>query len=306
MERPTIRQLEYIVAVADHGHFGRAADAVGVSQPGLSAQIRDVEARIGVALFERTTRSVRPTPAGEAVAAWSRSVLLSVDEMVLAARQHTDGLHGVLRIGAIPTMAPYLLPAVVGGTRGRWPEVHLEIVELQSDDLIDAVDHGELDLGVLATPYDTGRLSVAPVRDEQFVLAVPTTHRLADRDLVPAEVLSELSVLLLAEGHCLRDHARNACEIAGRVEHSEVRGASLTTLCQMVASGIGVTLLPQSAIAVEAREGSGVTTVGFDPPMQGRTVALVWRASDPRARFFEQLAAELADADGGAGGREVG
>ena len=144
MERPTVRQLEYVVAVADHGHFGRAAEAAGVSQPGLSAQIRDVERRLDVALFERTTRSVRPTPAGETVATWARSVLLSIDEMVLAAQQQS-GLSGRVAVGAIPTMAPYLLPDLVARIRADWPDARLELVERQSSDLVSDIEQGQLE-----------------------------------------------------------------------------------------------------------------------------------------------------------------
>ena len=293
MERPTVRQLEYIVAVAEHGHFGRAAAAVGVSQPGLSSQIQAVEKRLGVTLFERTTRAVQPTEAGRAIAAWSRSILLSIDEMMLDATQHVGALVGRLRLGAIPTIAPYLLPAVLADARRLWPDARLEIVEAQSEDLVAAVESGDLDLGLLATPYDTGQLTVHPIGDEPFVLALPEEHELSGEPSVDVSVLSSLSVLLLSEGHCLRDHARSACEIAGSVEDSEVRDASLSTLCQMVASGIGVTLLPAGAVPVEARAGSGLATVPFRTPAPGRGLALISRQTDPRASHYEDLADRL-------------
>lgn len=294
MDRPTIRQLEYIVAVAEHGHFGRAATASGVSQPGLSAQIRDVERRLGVTLFERTTRSVRLTPVGERVASAARAVLLGVDEIVLDARQDS-GLNGRLAIGVIPTMAPYLLPGVVSRLTARWPDVRLEIVERQSELLVDEIEQGQLDLGLLATPYDTRRLQVEGVGEEAFVLAVPDTHDLAGELSVPLDELSSLSVLLLSEGHCLRDHAKAACEIAGRVEHSEVRAASLSTLCQMVAADIGVTLLPVGAADVEARPGSGLACVPFEGQAPGRGVAFVWRPSDPRGPSYDELASLMSE-----------
>lgn len=290
-----MRQLEYIVAVADHGHFGRAAEAVRVSQPGLSAQIKDVEARLGLTLFERTTRTVRLTPVGEVVAAWSRSVLLSIDEMVLDARQQS-GLNGPVSVGVIPTIAPYLLPKVVAQCRLRWPQIRLEISEHQSASLVHEIESGQLDLGLLATPYDTRRLSVDSLGEEHFLLAVPDGHRLSGEAVVSVDVLSTLSVLLLEEGHCLRDHARAACEIAGSAENSDVRSASLSTLCQMVAADIGVTLLPAGAVGVEARPGSGLVCVPFSAPVPGRGIGLVWRRTDPRSTYFEELGALLREA----------
>ncbi len=294
MERPTIRQLEYVVAVADHRHFGRAAAAVGVTQPGLSSQIQDVERRLGVELFERANRAVHLTAAGELAAERARSILLSLDDLARQLEANTDAVVGPLRVGAIPTMAPYLLPPLVSEVRDRWPTAELSIVEYQSEQLIDAIESGSLDIGLLALPYDTRRLATVAVVDEPFVLALPQGHELADEPAVDPEALRSLSVLLLPEGHCLRDHARSVCEIAGKVAQSEVAGASLSTLTQMVAAGIGVTLLPAGAIAVEARDGSAVVTVPFSRNIPDRTIALAWRASDPRRGHFADLAARLA------------
>lgn len=294
MERPTLRQLEYAVAVADHRHFGRAAEAVRVSQPGLSGQIQQLERRLGVRLFERSGREVALTSAGAEIVERGRRLLRDADDLAVAASLHRDAVRGRLRVAAIPTMAPYLLPALTAVARGSWPEARLELQELQTEPMLAAVAGGAADLGLLAVPYDTGPLHVEPVADEPFRLAVPDGHPLASGGPLPLSVLSGLPVLLLPDGHCLRDHARHACEIAGRVEHSEVQAASLSTLAQMVVGGVGVTLLPASAVGVEARPGAGIAARPFEPPAPGRGIALVWRPTDPRSELFAALAAELA------------
>lgn len=290
MSEPTFRQLEYIVALADHGHFGRAAAAVHVSQPALSAQVRELEDRLGVTLFERDRRSTRPTDAGVDVVERARTILRDVGDLVAAAAGRGQELTGTVRVGAIPTMAPYLLPALTGAVRRVWPGASLELSELRTDDLVEAVETGALDLGLLATPYDTGSLAVTDLGEESFVLTLPEGHELAGRGPLPVAILAELPVLLLEDGHCLRDHALAACSLAGAVDHAEVRSASLSTLSQMVAAGVGVTLLPESALTVEAREGSGLTTRPFTAPAPGRAIALVWRGSDPRGPHYEELA----------------
>ena len=294
MERPTLRQLEYAVAVADHRHFGRAAEAVRVSQPGLSGQIQQLERRLGVRLFERSGREVALTSAGAEIVERGRRLLRDADDLAVAASLHRGAVRGRLRVAAIPTMAPYLLPALTAVARRSWPEARLELQELQTEPMLAAVAGGGADLGLLAVPYDTGPLHVEPVADEPFRLAVPEGHPLATAGLLPLSVLSDLPVLLLPDGHCLRDHARHACEIAGRVEHSEIQAASLSTLAQMVVGGVGVTLLPASAVGIEARPGAGIAARPFEPPAPGRGIALVWRPTDPRSELFAALAAELA------------
>lgn len=294
MERPTLRQLEYAVAVADHRHFGRAAEAVNVTQPGLSGQIGQLERRLGVKIFERSGRQVALTSAGAEIVERARRLLRDADDLAVAASLHRGTVRGRLRVAAIPTMAPYLLPDLADAARQSWPEAYLELQELQSEPMVAAVTNGGIDLGLLAVPYDTGWLRVEPVADEPFHLALPDGHRLAGAEALPLSVLTDLAVLLLPDGHCLRDHALGACEMAGRVEHSEVRAASLSTLVQMVVGGAGVTLLPASAVTVEARPGSGIVTRPFEPPAPGRGIALAWRPTDPRSELFAALAAELA------------
>lgn len=294
MNRPTVRQLEYAVAVADHEHFGRAASAVFVSQPGLSSQIRRLERQLGVKLFERTTRRVKLTAAGAEIIERSRHLLRGIEELVVAASLHSGAVRGRLRVAAIPTMAPYLLPLLTRKVRADWPDADLELRESETKPMVAAIETGDADLGLLAVPFDTGILHVERIADEPFHLALPEGHELAGAPSVPLAVLTGLPVLLLPDGHCLRDHALEACEIAGRVDHSEVRAASLATLTQMVVAGVGVTLLPASALGVESRAGTGVVTRPFEPPAPGRGIALAWRSTDPRSGLFTEMAAALA------------
>lgn len=294
MDLPSLRQLEYAIALADHRHFGRAAEAVHVTQPGLSGQIRELERRVGVELFERSTRGAAPTAVGTEVVELARRILRQVDDLVHLTAAHTGTVRGPLRIAAIPTVAPYLLPAIVQTIHEAWPDARLDIQELQSSEMVDAVERGDLDLGVLAVPFETRALHVEPLAREPFHLALPEGHDLSGDEPLALSALTDLEMLLLPEGHCLRDHALEACEIAGRVEHSEIHGASLATLTQMVAGGVGVTLLPACAITLEARPGTGVTTRPLDEPAPGRTIALAWRTTDPRSDLYGGLTPTLA------------
>lgn len=294
MELPTLRQLAYAVAVADHRHFTAAAEAMFVSQPGLSGQIRALERRLGVKLFERSSRGVRLTPVGEQVVDRSRQVLRAVEELVYAASLHHGVIRGVLRVAAIPTVAPYLLPSLTRLVRTSWSDVELELVELQTRAMIEALDQGRCDMGLLAVPYDTGDMITATVADEPFLLAVPEHDPLAQEPSVDVSLLHGLPMLLLEEGHCLRDHAIAVCNLAegpkgGPRQRHEIHSASLSTLTQMVAAGMGYTLLPASALEVETRPGTGVVAVPFGNAPPGRTIALVWRSADPRGERFAEL-----------------
>lgn len=294
MELPTLRQLAYAVAVADHRHFTEAAEAMYVSQPGLSGQIQALERRLGVQLFERSSRGVRLTPIGEQVVDRSRRVLRTVEEMVHMAALHQGTIRGELRVAAIPTIAPYLLPTLTRVVRSLWTDVQLELVELRTQAMIEALHDGQCDLGLLAVPYDTGDLTTTTVSNEPFLLAVPDNDPLARRSSVDLSVLQRLPMLLLEEGHCLRDHAVAVCDIAGgsgsaEQERHEVHAASLSTLTQMVAADMGYTLLPASALEVETRPGTGVVAIPFDDATPGRTIALTWRSADPRGQWFAEL-----------------
>ena len=295
MYRPTLRQLEFAVALAEHRHFGRTADAVHVSQPGLSSQIKELEDRLGVTLFERDRRNVRITPSGEAVVSRAQEILRQVDELLLDASLIGGKVHGCLRLGAIPTMGPYLLPTLRREVKARWPFVELVLVEARTAELLRDVKQGEIDLGLIALPFDTGDLHVEALQDEPFVLACGKGDKLAGVGPVELSALQAAPVLLLEEGHCLRDQVQSLCTRVGGVAHREMHSASLSTLVQMVAGGAGVTLLPASALEVEARPGSGVCVRPLAGEGLGRTIGLVWRTSDPRSGHFTGLADRLRD-----------
>lgn len=277
-------------------HFGRAATALHVSQPGLSAQIAELERRLGVVLFERNRSATTPTPAGVEVLTRARAILRATDDLVRAGDLHRDTVAGVLRIAAIPTIAPYLLSTVVRQLRRLWPDAVFELGELRTADLVDAVTDARVDIGVLATPVDTGPLTVSDLAFEPFVVAVAEGHALARRRSVRLDQLVDLEILLLEDGHCLREHALAVCRLAGATGHRDVHHTGLPVLTQMVAAGDAATLLPASAVAVEAREGSGIVTVPLAERSAGRTISLVWRPGDPRSSLYDRATPHLATA----------
>jgi LysR family hydrogen peroxide-inducible transcriptional activator len=294
MERPTLQQLTYLVAVEDHRHFGRAAEACFVSQPALSAQIRELERRLGVTLFERGNRQVLPTAVGAAVIERARGVLRDMDELVGAAHLHPTELQGPLALGVIPTMAPYLLPGLLPVVTAAHGGVELHLHELKTSEILQLLREGGLDLGLLALPVAGEDLVQVPLAEDPFVLALPENHRLAGTDPLSLSVVAELPVILLEEGHCLRDQALSVCRWVG-TQAAEMQATSMPTLCQMVATGLGVTLLPESAVALEARPGTGLTTRPFAAPVPTRTIGLVWRRTSPADDLYRQLSRLLSD-----------
>lgn len=296
MERPTLRQLEYAVALDDARSFSRAAADCQVSQPGLSAQIAELERRLGVVLFERTRAATTPTPVGREVLDRARAILRDLDDVIRAADVHRGTVAGVLRVAAIPTIAPYLLSAVAQELRRLWPDVLLEFSELRTADLVHATVEGRVDVALLATPVDTGGLEVTELAFEPFVVAMSQSNPLANTSSISAEQLAELEIWLLEDGHCLRDHALAVCRVAGADNHRDVHRTSLSVLAQMVASSDAATLLPASAVAVEARHGSGLATVAFAQREFGRTVSMVWRPGDPRGGLYERAVPRTAAA----------
>lgn len=288
-ERPTLQQLAYLVALDRHGHFGRAAAACFVSQPALSNQIRELERRLGTTLVERLPRGIRLTPAGAAAVTRARAVLAAVDELVEEAGADAGELTGAVTLGVIPTVAPYLLGALVPTLCGRFARAELRIVELRTEDLLARLRDGTVDLALCALPVAGRDLEAATLADDPFLLAVPAGHTLAlERGPVDLDVLRHQRVLLLEDGHCLRDQALSVCEMAG-ADPADVTATSLPTLVQMVAAGAGVTLLPASAVGVEARPGNGVAVRRFRTPPQ-RTLGFVWRRSSPRHAAYQELA----------------
>jgi LysR family hydrogen peroxide-inducible transcriptional activator len=290
MERPSIRQLECMVAVAETGSFRRAATTLGISQPALSAQVQAAEHMLGVQVFERDRRSVLITSAGEDVVSRAREALIAVDAVGDAARQRGEPLVGSLRMGVIPTIAPYWLPALLPEVHRRFPRLELILREDQTHRLIDQLSAGQLELALLAIPVQ-GDFTTAPVAREGFIAAAPRgapliKHRgkLTERDL------DDQTVLLLEDGHCLRDQALEVCKRAGAVESVEVRATSLPTLVQMVAGGLGVTLLPEASVTTLVQKHGPVALAEFAKPVPGRTIGLAWRTSSARLREFRLLA----------------
>lgn len=294
----SIRQLQYVVAVADTLGFHRAAERCGVSQPTLSSQVQKLEEVLGVRVFERDKRRVLVTAAGAAIVAHARRVLVEVDDLVAAAAEAADPFAGTLRVGVIPTVAPYLLPFVTPAIATRWPRLRLALVEEKTDELLADLRAGALDAGLLALVDGMDDLEHATVLEDPFVAAVPRAHPLARKRAVSLGDLEDQPVLLLEDGHCLRTQALSLCQRAGAAE-TDLRATSLATLVQMVSSGAGVTLLPSVAVDVENRRGQlAVRPLAGRP--QGRTICLAWRKAAPLGGALRELAKVMATAARGA------
>ncbi|MEY4094231.1 MAG: hypothetical protein RLZZ53_1430 [Acidobacteriota bacterium] len=285
----SIRQLQYLVAVADLGGFRRAADACGVAQPSMSAQIAQAEQALGVQIFERGPKGVRVTAAGAPVIDRARAVLLASRDLAETARQHGDPLRGKVRIGVIPTVCPYLLPEVAPALRRRLETLHVIWSEDKTQSLIDQVEGGSLDGAILALDDRVDELEHVVIGEDPFVLAAAPGHRLAKRS-GPAspEVLEGETVFLLEDGHCFRDQALALCGATGAKE-ADVKATGLSTLVQMVGGGDGVTLLPKIALAVENRRGQ-LAVRAFKSPAPTRTLAMVWRKGSAMRRPLDAIA----------------
>ena len=290
MTSPTLRQLEYFVAVAEQLSFRRAAERVHVSQPALSAQIAGLEQLLGVELFERDRRKVMPTAAGRELLPRARAILAEVRRFVDVARGHDDPLSGVLRLGVIPTVAPYLLPRVLPTIRTRFPDLRLWLHEDLTERLVAQLVEGRLDLLLLACEAEIGDLDTLPLFRDAFLLAAPRTHPLAQRDHIEQHDLDGQDVLLLEDGHCLRDQTLAVCELRGAQELHDFRGSSLGTLVQMVGSGLGITLVPSLAETQIARSEPAIVLRPFSRPEPFRTIGLAWRKTTPHRAAFERLA----------------
>ncbi|MEU8875312.1 hydrogen peroxide-inducible genes activator [Streptomyces javensis] len=296
--QPSISQLRAFVAVAEQLHFRDAAAAIGMSQPALSGAVAALEEALGVQLLERTTRKVLLSPAGERLAARARTVLEAVGELLEEAEAVRAPFTGVLRLGVIPTVAPYLLPTVLRLVHERYPRLDLQVYEEQTASLLDGLTHGRLDLLLLAVPLGAPGVVEMPLFDEDFVLVTPQDHWLGGRADIPREALKELDLLLLDEGHCLRDQALDICREAGRTEGIPVTtsAAGLSTLVQLVAGGLGVTLLPRTALRVETARNDHLATGDFADPAPARRIALAMRAGAARTGEFEEFAQALREA----------
>ncbi|MEU2789481.1 LysR substrate-binding domain-containing protein [Streptomyces sp. NPDC007100] len=296
--QPSLAQLRAFVAVAEHLHFREAAAEIGMSQPALSGAVSALEEALGVQLLERTTRKVLLSPAGERVAARARTVLEAVGDLLEEAEAARAPFTGVLRLGVIPTVAPYLLPTVLRLVRDRYPDLDLQVHEEQTGSLLDGLQQGRLDLLLLAVPLGVPTIAELPLFDEDFVLVAPKDHWLGGRGDIPREALKDMDLLLLDEGHCLRDQALDICREAGREEGAPVTtsAAGLSTLVQLVAGGLGVTLLPRTALRVETARNDQLTTGYFADPAPSRRIALAMRAGAARQAEFEEFAAALREA----------
>jgi LysR family hydrogen peroxide-inducible transcriptional activator len=283
-----LRDLNYLVALADLRHFGRAAEACHVSQPTLSTQVRKLEEELGVALVERAPRQVMLTAAGADIVERARRVLAEVAQMRETARRTTDPEAGSMRLGMFPTLGPYLLPHVVPRLRARFPRLELLLVEEKTETLVGMLRAGRLDAAVLALPLHEEWLHCEPLFEEPFMLAVPAGHPLSKRRELTLGSLAHEHLLLLEDGHCLRDQALEVCSLAGAGEKEGFRATSLETLRQMVAAGVGITLLPMLAVKPPVPPSGDIALVGFrDPPH--RRLAMVWRRSSAMAGFLREV-----------------
>ncbi|MGW1071397.1 hydrogen peroxide-inducible genes activator [Streptomyces sp. NPDC002537] len=293
--QPSLAQLRAFAAVAEHLHFRDAASAIGMSQPALSGAVSALEEVLDVQLLERTTRKVLLSPAGERLAVRARAVLDAVGALLEEADAARAPFTGVLRLGVIPTVAPYLLPTVLRLVRDRYPDLDLQVHEEQTSSLLDGLSQGRLDLLLLAVPLGAPGVVELPLFDEDFVLVTPSDHWLAGRGDIPRAALRELDLLLLDEGHCLRDQALDICREAGRTSGVPVTtsAAGLSTLVQLVGGGMGVTLLPRTALRVETERNEQLATGYFADPAPSRKVALAMRVGAARQGEFSQFAEAL-------------
>jgi LysR family hydrogen peroxide-inducible transcriptional activator len=291
-----LRDLRYLVALADERHFGRAADRCYVSQPTLSAQIRKLEEYLGVTLVERQPKRVTLTETGEKVVERARRLLLEADAIVEVAKTDRDPLAGPLRLALIPTVGPYLLPHVARPLKRALPRLKLMLYEYQTGPLLEKLRDGELDLGILALPVSVDGLATAELYEEPFTLAVPANHPLAARERVRVADLEGEALLLLEDGHCLRDQALEVCSRINVGEEGDYRATSLETLRQMVAAGHGVTLLPELAAAAPVGTARGLKVKPFSKPAPSRTIGAVWRKSTTRGKAIDALIATVREA----------
>lgn len=283
MHTPTLRQLQFLVAIADTGSFSRAAELCHVTQPTLSTAIREIEALLDVQLVERHARGTLMTGAGEIAAARARAILAAAQDLVAATRQQAEPLSGDFRLGAIPTVAPFLLPAMLRPLRARYPALKLFIREDTTDRLLEDLRTRQLDAALVALPWPAHGIETETLFEDEFLLVTPPGHRLAGaRPPRPASLASE-DILLLEDGHCLRDHAMSLCNLPAGRDKTDVTATSLLTLAYMVEGGLGVSMLPGLAVEAGLTKGMDVHVARFDPPVVGRAIGIAWRSGSPRA-----------------------
>jgi LysR family hydrogen peroxide-inducible transcriptional activator len=292
MHLPTLKQLQYLVALRRYGHFGKAADACFVTQSTLSAGLRELEALLGVTLVERTRRLVRFTALGEKIADKAVRVLREGEELAEMARSGSQPLHGELRMGVIPTIAPFLLPTMLPRLRDEWPNLKLYLREETSNAACEALHRGQLDCVLLALPFSCGEIDHALLFDDPLYVAFPPGEA-PSASSVDAASIDEKRLLLLEDGHCLKDHALSACNRPEIRAHASMMGTSLHTLVQMVDNGLGLTFVPGMAIETGILEGTKVQAMRLRSDHGYRRIALIWRRSSPRETEFQMLASTL-------------
>jgi LysR family hydrogen peroxide-inducible transcriptional activator len=286
---PTLKQLQYLVALRTHGHFGRAADACFVTQSTLSAGIRELESLIGVTLVERTRRVVRFTPLGNRIADKAQRILHEAEELTDMARAAGKPLSGELRMGVIPTIAPFLLPSLLPQLRKQWPDLKLYLREETSQAACDSLHRGQADCVLLALPYGCGEIDSAELFEDRLFVAFPPGTPEPPPEVQPWAI-DETKLLLLEDGHCLKDHALAACNRPELRAEAAMMGTSLHTLVQMVDNGLGTTMVPDMAIKAGILEGTGVIARPLDAEHPSRRIALIWRKNSPREKEFNLLA----------------
>jgi LysR family hydrogen peroxide-inducible transcriptional activator len=288
---PSARQLSYLNALVETGHFGRAAKKCAVTQSTLSAGLKELEAILGVTLIERTRRSVVVTPLGRMIAARGREAIHYLEDLVDLARAGKGDLAGPLNLGIIPTIAPYLLPRLVAETAGAFPRLKVFVREEQTAPVLARLRKGELDLALIALPFDTQGLEVEKIGEEDMVVCMPAKHPLAARKAVRESDLADVPLLMLEGGHCLRDHALAACRLSDRAFKEVFQATSLPTLVAMVAGGLGLTLLPRMAVARELAGRADLVVRPFETERLLREIALCWRSAAAQGDNYARLAA---------------
>ena len=290
---PTLKQLQYLVMLRSHGHFGRAADACFVTQSTLSAGIKELESLVGVTLVERTKRVVRFTPLGIRVAEKAQRILREAEELADLVRAAGKPLSGELRMGVIPTIAPFLLPTMLPRFREQWPDLRLYLREEPSPAACDSLHRGLLDCVLLALPYRCGEIDSVTLFDDRLFVAFPPGFAPTPPATVTPAAIEEDKLLLLEDGHCLKDHALAACNRPELRAEASILGTSLHTLVQMVDNGLGMTLIPEMAIKAGILDGTGIVARPLDAPHASRRIALIWRKGSPREKEFRLLADAL-------------
>jgi LysR family hydrogen peroxide-inducible transcriptional activator len=295
MNLPSLRHLRHLIALHERGHFGRAAEACHVTQSALSSSIKELETVLNVSLVDRTKRRAVLTPIGVETSDRARKILRDVEELVSFTTSSREPLSGRIRMGTIPTVGPYLLPRVLPGLREAFSRLKLYLVEDLTHRLIDSLHRGQLDVVLLALPYDCGAVETVVLFEDSFVVALPNTHALTSHAHIKAERLWCEDLLLLRDGHCLRDHALSVCRFADRRLTEGFEATSLPTLVQMVANGLGTTLLPNLAVDAGLLLGTNLVTRPLLTNEPAREIGLVWRRGTGRADEFRLLAKQIAE-----------